>query len=345
MNRNRQDAARARYGFLTAVLGVLCVSALSTSRSSSFTLYRIPDASGKWFRYSDQKPPAGVEAQEVSDYERVSRPVTLNAGDRHILVYVPKGDRPKGVQVASDVWYAIRLAEQIAGVDLPIPGDIKVYCVQAEEIGAAADFHGSDGIMASEHDPYLLYHEIAHFWGDFEVFTERWQVEGFADLVAYVVGERLTGRRRAEMFRAFRFQRLREYLREPGARDFPLEDWKRGDESTPGREAFAYGKSLAAWCLMLDRVGLRRLQEVNRTIRERRKPVNTREFLALLAGDDDPRALDALLGGWVFDDPYLLSGRPVSLNTYLTWLEAHPPSVPAQLDFRPATRGASVRGI
>ena len=310
-----------------AVLVGLC-AATAPAVKDKITLYRIPGESGKWFHYTDRRPPQDTVYQEVGDYERTSRPVNLLAGRRNIYVYYPTGDRRKGQQICEDAWYAVRLNERIAGFAFSWPGDIKIYRVPQFEIGVAAEYRGPDGIMASGSDPYLMYHEIAHYWANTDLYSARWLGEAFAELHAYIVGRRVRGSGSSETFRDWKFKAVAEYP-DP---DFPLETWDFGQQSTFQRERFAYGKAFAASSLLMDQFGLHRLQEVNRRIRRQKKPANTREYIGLLESIVGVGKVDQMLSGWVLPGPYWLDGERVSLEDYLQYLRKHPPRLPVRLD-------------
>lgn len=312
------------WGWAAAVV----LGAVATAAAQEIVLYRIPTRSGKWFEYTDERPPESIHFDAVKGFSRTSRPVLLRTGQRQVLVYYPTGEDESGRRICEDVWYALRLLERIAGFSFAWPGDIKIYKVPEFEIGAAAQHRGRRGVMTSDGDPFLMYHEIAHYWADWDLYSERWQLEGLAELYAYIVGKRVRGERAAELFRAAKFKGIRDYT----GQDFPLDTWGRGEETTLERERFAYGKAFAVWSMLLERVGLHRLQQVNRAIRAQGKPVDSREFIGLLDRIAGPGKADEVYSGWILAGPYRLKGKTLTLSQYVDYLEKRPPPVPAQLD-------------
>ena len=206
--------------------------------------------------------------------------------------------------------------------------------VPESDIGSAAQHRGKEGILTSGSDEYLMYHEISHYWVNTDLFTDRWLLEGFAELNAYIVGYRVRGRTSAKRFRARKLAHILAYPKP----DFPLQEWTFGQESTLERERFAYGKAFVACSLLMDRFGLHRLQRVNRLIRRRKRPVDTRQYIGWReqvldrSGKSSRPDVGLSLSGWVLAGPYRLEGRRVTLKEYLGYLRNHPPKVPARLD-------------
>lgn len=298
--------------------------------SREFTLYRIPTPDGR-AHYTDRKPPRGVKYQVVGDYQRLSRPVNLRGGRRKIYVYYPNGEERIGQRILTEVWYALRLNERIAGFPFYWRGDVKIFRVPESEIGSAAQHRGREGILTSGSHPYLMYHEIAHYWVNTDLYRPRWLVEGFAELYACLVGSRVRGRASAAKFHRWKLKAILDY---PGE-DFPLVEWDFGQPSTLARERFAYGKAFVACSLLMRHFSLYRLQQVNRIIRRQGRPVNTTQYLALLrrvAGRRVRTDPAELLSGWILPGRYWLKGKPVSLREYLRYLEHRPPRVPGRLD-------------
>jgi len=342
-SREGRTARFPRWSLIAVTLLAALPLAVAAGVRDRFTLYRIPHEDGKRAHYTDRRPPKGVRYREVGDYERTSRPVNLLGGRRKVVVYYPKGEKRTGQSICEDAWYAVRLNERIAGFPFSWPGDVKIYRVPESEIGSAGQHRGREGILVSGSHEYLMYHEISHYWVNTDLYRERWLAEGFAELHAYIVGRRVRGYRSGETFRAWKFKAIRDYAKP----DFPLETWTFGQKSTLGRERFAYGKAFAACSLLMDRFGLYRLQQVNRIIRRRRKPVTTREYIGLLEGVVRRGNVGEVLSGWVLTGRYRLKGKPVSLPEYLRYLDTHPPAIPGKLDparpdvVHPRTRPAS----
>jgi len=314
----------------TAAVGVLAVlAATAGAAAKEITLYRIPIGDDGRHRYSDVRPPARVKYEEVRDFERTERPVILRSGRRKIIVYHPKGEDREGGQIRDDVWYAVRLCERIAGIPYPGGRDIKVYKVPESDIGSAAQHREEEGILTSGAGHFLMYHEIAHYWMNFDLFKDRWLAEGYAELCAYIVGLRTRGLEAAEAYRLRRLRGVKDY---PGD-DFDLERWGRGEKTTLDRERFAYGKGMTVCAMLLNRVGLFKLQQVNRAIRRRRKPVTTREYYGLLEKAVGPRSgIDEIFSGWVISGGYYVKGKRVSFSAALRAVEREKPKVPTFLD-------------
>ena len=307
-----------------ALAAMALVAFGATAVAAGVVLYRIPDDERNGVLYSDVRPARGVKYQEVGDFERFSRPVVLSGGRRQIIVYYPAGEGDKGRRIAEDAWYALRLTERLTGTPFSPRADIRIFKVPEADLGVAGMYHGSDGILVSESSSYLMYHEIAHFWDDLGLFDERWQAEGYAELSAYIVGLRVRGASSAEAFRAMRLRGITDYKE----RDFPLDAWRMGQPTTLAREQFAYGKALAVCSLIMDRVGLAKLQQIHRQIREKRKPLDTRQYLGELEKVAGAGKLDDLYSGWILEGPYRLKDRTFTLAEYVAYLEKHPPTVP-----------------
>lgn len=63
---------------------------------------------------------------------------------------------------------------------------VETLTVMAEGFGGWYDSATHTISIGDRLDPHLVLHEIAHVWINFDVFTERWLVEGFAEEYAFV---------------------------------------------------------------------------------------------------------------------------------------------------------------
>jgi hypothetical protein len=133
-------------------------------------------------------------------------------------------------------------------------GIVETLTVVAEGFGGWYDSADHTITIGDRLDPHLVLHELAHVWINFDVFADRWLVEGFAEEYAFLAEDELG-----------RADEPRPTEADLTARPVPLSQWTTPlvrDEASQQTEDFGYSASSYVVSALVEDLGEAAMQDV-----------------------------------------------------------------------------------
>lgn len=143
------------------------------------------------------------------------------------------------------------------GLDWPVDDELVVmesFSPYLEGYGGWYDWRRRQITIGDELDDHVVMHELSHVWLNDRLFSERWIIEGLADVLAAEVVEAMGQDRPTPPTTV---------LGDPHS--VPLSDWEHGSGDTE-QEEWAYGASWTVTRKLADVVGVESLTEVMQAV-------------------------------------------------------------------------------
>ncbi len=213
-----------------------------------------------------------------------------------------EGDEATAQHQQALITAGLSAIEETVGFRHPGPSALNVaqggqQAVLGYEGLTGCDADSCDIVISPIASDYTVLHELVHMWTG--IFEERWLSEGYAELIANIVGPQLPDGIVSGV----------PPEREPPTIDFQLDDWGpvasligAGADRLALEDA-GYHYSLQFLQELRETFGLPSLQAVNRNIATSGSPATSQKFMDLLE-DATGRNADNLFLTWVFPDSY-----------------------------------------
>lgn len=156
---------------------------------------------------------------------------------------------------------------------------VETLRVVAEGFGGWYDSEEHAITIGDRLDPHLVVHELSHVWINFDVFSERWLVEGFAEEYAHLALDDMG-----------REGESRPTDADVSSRPVPLSQWTAPlvrDEASQETEEYGYSASAFVIGQVLDEIGADAMREVLDASIDRQ---------ITYTGDGEPEAMGQPLG-------------------------------------------------
>lgn len=243
-----------------------------------------------------------AEASQPSRTSTLTFDVPLVEKTLNVSLTYFEGDEAIAQHQQSLITAGLPVIEETVGFRHPGPAALSIAQGGQQAVLGYEGLTGCDAgscniVISPIASDYTVLHELVHMWTG--IFEERWLAEGYAELIANIVGPQLpegvVSGAPAE--------------REPPTVDFQLEDWGPAasligaDADRLALEDAGYNYSLQFLQELRETFGLPALQAVNRNIATSGSPASSQKFMDLLE-DATGRNADNLFLTWVFPDSY-----------------------------------------
>ncbi|NOX60669.1 MAG: M1 family metallopeptidase [Chloroflexi bacterium] len=197
----------------------------------------------------------------TENQEKVFTPEPISLQNRDIILRIRygEGEEKWAKKVARTLRKTMPHLERIMGFPYEGPSEITVRHAPVSELEGYEGFYYEESqeiVLGYGASKETMVHEAAHMWST--PFAARWLSEGWAEWSAR------EAMRRAKMKRETSARPLRDY----DNMDLPLRNWEWtgaiDDEDEDELTGYAYEKSAQAVAKLVKRVGLKRLQAINR---------------------------------------------------------------------------------
>ena len=253
---------------------------------------------------------SGSDSMYLAAFVEVSRPdatstipIDLSLQEKNVAITLTyfQGDAPWAQHLRQITRAALPIIEKLYGFPYPGPSAINLaergrQAILGYEGLTTCDPQTACNIAISPvANDFTVLHELAHLWSG--IYTKRWLIEGFAELVADETAARLP----ASLLQG-----------EPPSlpktsQDLRLDEWGNVTSITTTTDAqkatedAGYDRSLRFILLLQAQVGLEALQQANTIIARSGQPADSQRFMDTLE-DVSGQNLDQIFAHWVFPD-------------------------------------------